>query len=129
MLQPVWYLAHPIKADEKYSTQQNLDHIVHLTKLFYECGIYVVAPYHTVMLALDDNNPEHRRMGMEANHAALIKLGRLLLVGHKFSEGMKGEFELIAKLRDGGDWMNLVGYSDEMLKGFCHRFNNRLIGY
>lgn len=129
MPQAVWYLAHPIKGDEKYTVQQNMDHIVHLTKLFYECGIYVVAPYHTVMLALDDNKQEHRRMGMEANHAALAKLGKLLLVGHKLSEGMKGELQLVVDLRNEGDWLNLIGYTDKMLEHFCHRYEKRLIGY
>jgi hypothetical protein len=96
--------------------------------LFYECGIYVIAPYHTVMLALNDDNPEYRRMGMEANHSAIRKLGKLLLVGHKLSDGMKGEFQLVCDLREDGDWMNLISYNDERLKHFCHHHNNRLIG-
>lgn len=126
MSQPVWYLAHPIKPDDKYTVQQNLDHVVHLTRLFFECGIYVAAPYHTVMLALDDDNLEHRRMGIEADLVVLAGLKHILLVGHKMSEGMKEEFKLIVDLR--GDWMNLVGYTDQMLKHFCHHHNNRLIG-
>lgn len=126
MSQPVWYLAHPLKPDDKYTVQQNLDHVVHLTRLFFECGIYVAAPYHTVMLALDDDNLEHRRMGIEADLVVLAGLKHIILVGHKMSQGMLGELKLIVDLQ--GDWMNLTGYTDQMLKHFCHRHNDRLIG-
>lgn len=124
--QPVWYLAHPLAPDDKYTVAQNMAHIVHLTRFFFDQGIYVTTPYHTCMLALDDTNREHRRMGIEMDLSVLHRLGRIICVGHKLSKGMIEELKMIQDLKDNGDWINLVGYNDEAIKRFCYQHHRRL---
>lgn len=109
----VWYLAHPLKPDDHYTVEQNMDHVVKLTRLFFEHNVYVCTPYHTTMLALDDDNIEHRNMGIEADNEVLKLLNRIILVGHRISFGMNAEMELI--IAQGGEVKNFVGLPDEML--------------
>lgn len=92
----IWYLAHPLAPDEHYTFQQNMDHVVHMMRLCYDLGYYVVAPYHTICLALDDTNLEHRRIGLEVDCNLVRKLDGIILVGHKISSGMQQEL-LVAR--------------------------------
>lgn len=124
--QPVWYLAHPLAPDEFFTVEDNMAHVVHLTRLFFDQGVYVTTPYHTCMLALDDTNTEHRRMGIEMDLTVLRALTRIICVGHKCSKGMVEELNLIQKWGDVGDWFNFVGQNDEALMRSCYQHHKRL---
>lgn len=87
----VWYLAHPLAPDDKFNFQQNMDHVVHMMRLCFDEGFRVVAPYHTICLALDDDNLEHRRIGLESDCYVVKRLGRIIFTGHKMSSGMAQE--------------------------------------
>jgi len=125
MKRSVWYLAHPLKPDEQYTVEQNMAHVVHMTRLFFEEGVYVCTPYHTCMLALDDTNLKHRAMGIEMDKAVLTKLNRIILVGHKVTVGMREELELIHS--EGGAWENLTGLSDAKIHEYIETFRDNFI--
>lgn len=125
-IHPVWYMAHPVAPDDKYTLAQNMDHVVHLTRLFFDEGVYVCTPYHSCIMALDDNNIQHRRMGIEMDFTVLRKLERVICVGHKLSSGMEAELNLIKAMN--GSWLNLVGFDDYTLREFCKAHSRKLTG-
>lgn len=112
----VWYMAHPLASDESYTRERNMEHVLHMVRLFFSEGIRVVAPYHTIMLVLDDHNPDHRRIGLETDLAVVEKLGRVILCGHKISRGMR--FELEASR---GPYVSLVGKKDSEVREWCRQ--------
>lgn len=102
----VWYLSHPLAPDDRYTFQQNLDHTLHMLRLVLDEGYHAIAPYHTHCLVLDDQNHQHRCIGLETDVGVARALGRIILCGHKFSSGMQIEAEsCIAKI-------NLIGLKD-----------------
>lgn len=114
--EPVWYLAHPLASDGRYSYQQNMDHAVKMVRLFYDCGVRVICPWHTLCLALDDTNLEHRRIGLEVDCNVVRSLGRIIMVGHKVSSGMECELAMIMERGENGRVLNYVGWKDETIK-------------
>jgi hypothetical protein len=109
----VWYLSHPLAPDDKFTFQQNMDHVIHLMRICYEEGVMVIAPYHTICLALDDDNPRWRRMGLECDCNMARLMGYVLLTGHKLSSGMNHEAQESMACKSGGIIRNLIGYNDE----------------
>jgi hypothetical protein len=112
----VWYLSHPLAGDDKYTFEQNMEHVIHVMRICYEEGWMVIAPYHTICLALEDDNPEWRRMGLECDCNVAQKLGFMLMTGHKISSGMGHEAEASMRCKTGGIVHNFVGYNDEELR-------------
>ena len=112
----IYYLSHPLAPDDEYTFQQNMDHVVHLIRLFYEEGWHVIAPYHTICLALPDDNIEYRITGLEVDCNVCRKIGNVILTGHKFSSGMRHEFEQAMTCRSGGIIHNFIGYNDDELR-------------
>ncbi len=112
----VYYLSHPLAPDERYTFQQNMDHVIHLIKLFYAEDMYVIAPYHTICLALDDDNPVHRVIGLEVDCNVCRTLGNVMLTGHTFSSGMKHEATEAMRCKTGGMIHNFIGYNDDELR-------------
>lgn len=108
----IWYLAHPLAPDDRFTFQQNMDHVVKLMRICYEEGWYVIAPYHTICLALDDDNEEWRRIGLEVDCNVVKKFGRILLTGHRCSSGMCHERDTCLDFQYGGLVYNFVGYND-----------------
>lgn len=90
---PVWYLAHPVAPDEHFTFQQNMDDIVACLRLCTEAGIQAIAPYHTLLLFQQDDNDAERKFGLECDCAVVKKLGRIILAGHKISNGMACELQ------------------------------------
>lgn len=119
----IWYLAHPLADDESYTFAQNMEHVVKLMRIFYEEGWYVVAPYHTICLALDDDNAEWRRIGLEVDCNVVRKLGKLILTGHKLSSGMRNEF-LSCMETPGGVVHNFIGFTDDQLRTILRELKN-----
>jgi hypothetical protein len=112
----IWYMSHPLAGDDKYTFEQNMEHVVHTMRIFYEEGWMVVAPYHTICLALWDDNPEWRRLGLECDCNIARTLGFMVMTGHKISSGMKNEAEAAMRCKTGGVIHNFVGYNDEELR-------------
>lgn len=114
MTDAVWYLAHPISADKQFTAQQNMDHVVKLCGILLNRSIKVVAPYHTHLLCLDDNNETHRKIGLETDCAVARALGRIVLTGHKLSDGMKAELAACPT----AIIVNLIGMPDSMMTDY-----------
>lgn len=112
----VYYLSHPLAPDDRFTFEQNMDHVIHLVRLFFEEGYMVIAPYHTICLALDDANDEWRRLGLECDCNVARKLGNMMLTGHKLSSGMNNEFEQAMCCKTGGIIHNFIGYNDDELR-------------
>src|SRR5688572_27930392 len=86
--EPVYYMAHPLAPDDKYTYDENMAHVLEMMEFFYkECNVRVVAPYHTMCLVLPDREPKWRRVGLEVDLVVVRALNRLILVGHKISSG------------------------------------------
>jgi hypothetical protein len=121
--EPVFYLAHPLAPDDKYTFQQNMDHSVRMIRLCFDEGFRVVAPWHTICMALDDTNSEHRRIGLEVDCAIVHKLQRIILCGHKISRGMGLELSMIVSITS-RNTINLVGMDDETARCYlrAHKF-------
>lgn len=109
-VEPVWYLAHPLATDELYTYEQNMEHIVTTLRfLIRDCKLRVMAPYHTMCLALDDADDEERRIGLETDLSIVRQTNRVILAGHKISSGMTDE--LLAAVKSSGYVWNFVGLS------------------
>jgi hypothetical protein len=119
---PVWYLSHPLAPDERFTFQQNMDHIVHIMRICYEEGYRVVAPYHTICLALDDREEKWQIIGLECDCWVVRKLGYVLCVGHKLSSGMQCEVEEAMHVT--GVIANFVGYNDDELRAALRYLKN-----
>lgn len=117
----VWYLAHPVAGDEKFTIGQNLTHSLEVARIVWDAGYRVILPWHTHCLFLDDSNPEHRATGMECNRQILESVGRIILVGHKLSGGMEAEAKIVSSLI-GGVLIDLIGVSDRDLTTYLRRF-------
>lgn len=117
MYEPVWYLAHPLTTDDKYTFDQNMAHVLKVARIIIDNGIRVIAPWHTLVLCLDDENPQHRKLGLEIDCHVVEKLGRIICTGHKISTGMAAEMRACANVH--GDMANWVGVHDTMLQHRC----------
>lgn len=107
-VEPVWYLAHPLATDELYTYDQNMEHVVTTLRfLIRDCKLRVMAPYHTMCLALDDADDEERRIGLETDLTIVRQTNRVILAGHKISSGMTDE--LLATVKSSGYVWNFVG--------------------
>lgn len=124
---PVWFLAHPVAGDEKYSYDDNIGsneeetvgHIIQCLTMCFRAGLYAIAPYHTLCLALDDADENDRTMGTITGLSLIRSLKRVILSGHKISRGM--EAEVAACLDCGGQILNMVGVAD---KDFVYELRN-----
>ena len=114
---PVWFMGHPIAPDEKHGfVNENLTHVNKLVRIFYNAGFRVVTPYHNLVATLDDANPEMRRVGLEVDCVMVQMLGRLILTGHKISNGMQIELDALVELypeaHTEGRVLNFIGIPD-----------------
>lgn len=112
-------MAHPIAPDDRFTYEQNMQHILDMMQFFYvECGIRVIAPYHTMCLVLPDDQPEFRRIGLEVDLVVVRALGRLILAGHKISSGMKDELVAVCESYQGGIVHNFTGWTRPQIKQY-----------
>jgi hypothetical protein len=82
-----WYLAHPVADDDKYTREQNLEHVLKMLKLCWEEGFPTVAPYHTTCLIFTEH-PEFVEPCLAMDVDVVCKLGKMIMAGHKVSNGM-----------------------------------------
>lgn len=92
----IWYLAHPVASDGHSSLKENLIHTLEVSKIVWDAGFRIIAPWHTHCLFLDDTDKEHREAGMEVNRSIVRVCRGVILTGHKLSSGMLEE-KLIAE--------------------------------
>lgn len=115
--EPVYYMAHPVAPDDKFTYQQNMDHILEMMKFLYvECNIRCVAPYHTMCLVLPEHEPIYRKIGLEVDLVIVRQMRKLILVGHKISTGMRDE--LTAASESNSSILNFVGWKNASIKQF-----------
>lgn len=114
--QPVWYLSHPLAPDEHMTFQQNMDDVIRIMRICFEEGVRVIAPYHTICLALDDDNSEWRRIGLETDCYVAQKLGRIILSGHKLSTGMQNECDAAMKCKTGFHLLDIRGLHEDEIR-------------
>lgn len=100
----VWYLSHPLAADDKYDFMTNVAHAKQMMRMCYDAGYRVIAPYLSIIEVLDDNNFEHRRIGLECDCYVAHALGRIIMTGHKRSSGMLHEHDAVVRRVD--EWNN-----------------------
>lgn len=112
----VYYLSHPLAPDDRFTFDENMAHVVHLMRIFFDEGWMVIAPYHTICLALPDANDEYRRLGLECDCNMARMMGNMVLTGHKLSSGMKHEMEQAMACKKGGAIHNFIGYNDDELR-------------
>lgn len=106
--EPVFYMAHPVASDPKFDYEQNVTHIIEMMRFFFrKARVRVSAPYHTMLLALEDTDDAERREGLETDLCIVRCMNRLILVGHKISSGMQDE--LYAASEAGATIWNFVG--------------------
>jgi hypothetical protein len=112
----VWFLAHPVAGDERFTYAQNMAHIEWVARECFRAGLLVIAPYVLTCRILDDALPADRALGMSVNDGVIRGLGRLLMCGHKRSSGMQHELELVTTLLTHHVW-DFVGIADAELPG------------
>lgn len=88
------YIAHPIGGD----VVENIQNVLDIVKKINLGQKYVVpfAPYVTDVLALDDDKPEEREIGLRNCYHILssLKIDELWLYGPRVTAGMLAEVEL-----------------------------------
>jgi hypothetical protein len=120
----IYYMSHPLAPDERFTFDENMAHVVHLMRIFYEEGWMVIAPYHTICLALPDSNDEFRRLGLECDCNMTRMMGNMVMTGHKISSGMRNEMEQAMACKRGGIIHNFVGYNDDELRAALRFLRN-----
>lgn len=112
----VYYLAHPLTPDDRFTYEQNMAHVLEMVRFFLDNDVHVIAPYHTHCLVLDDQNEKHRELGLEIDVRVVKSLKRIILVGHKQSRGMTIEREACESIR--GTVHDFVGATRAEIKNF-----------
>lgn len=113
---PVYYLAHPLASDERFSKTANMRHVLKVMEILMRENFMVVAPWHTQALVLDNEKPEDQEFGLTCDCEIVRKLGRIILTGHKVSNGMWRELQALPY---GGHVYNMVGVKDNVLGFFA----------
>lgn len=111
----IWYLAHPVSRDDKYTTEQNLDHALKIQKILFEAGIVTVMPWHSYCLTYGSAEGERLAKCLKMDCQIVKLLGKLILVGHKLSYGMAVEFDALD-----GEFIDLIGVPDKHLAEAAH---------
>jgi hypothetical protein len=114
----VWYLAHPLAPDDKFTYEQNMEHILHMLRICYEEGVYAIAPYHTMCLVLKNSEYKDVLFGLECDIGVVKALGRTILCGHKISKGMALE------LSHSRVSMDLTGLTDAAVRSQLRRIES-----
>jgi hypothetical protein len=112
-MREVWYLAHPVSPDQRFSFDDNMAHVLKVARICHDAGFKVCVPWYADCLYLDDTNAEHRAAGLAMDVALAAQLGRIILVGHRLSGGMSKETDAVRIA--GGTVLNLVGVADDDL--------------
>ena len=87
------YIAHPISGNVEDNIDEVLQIVRHLNLI--DSGIVPFAPYLVDVQALDDNNPDERKRGIENGHALFHSgvVDEVWLYGPTISKGMAAEID------------------------------------
>lgn len=121
----VWYLAHPVAADDQFTYAQNMAHCLHMLKLCWEEGFRCVAPWYELCLIFDETNMANRIAGLEADCKIVTALGRIILTGHKVSRGMQTELTALSSV-EGYKVIDVTGFDDVEARETLRWYKNRL---
>lgn len=80
------YICAPLGGD----VERNLENVKQYARFALGCGTAPVVP-HFYSLFLDDHNPKHRKLGMEAGLHLLEGCDEMWVFGDKTSPGMEAE--------------------------------------
>lgn len=98
MLDGLIYLAHPIRADESFTFDQNVEHVGKLCRKLNLASIPAAAPYLSMFGYFDDANESERALGFVMNRRFMSGCSALLATGHKWSTGMRAEYKMAYEL-------------------------------
>jgi hypothetical protein len=110
----LWYLSHPVRPDERYTAEQNLDHTLVVLKILWDAGFNVIAPWHSLCLALK-NEPHDAAVierALRLDCDVVKSCDGIILTGHRKSNGMERELEGLAPF---SSLFNLIGIADSQL--------------
>lgn len=116
MSRPIWYLAHPVSPDARFTFEQNMAHALVVARIADDVGFKVCLPWYADCLYHDDSNASHRADGLAMDVEIARLVGRIMLVGHRISSGMQAE--LAAVMAAGGTVLRAVGVPDQQLGRF-----------
>lgn len=110
----LFYLAHPVAADELHGVEDNLAHTLKMLRMVHEAGISVICPWFADIKAFDDTTYETRKTRMVVQKTLLLLCGgNIILTGHKLSSGMEEELDVVQLGR--GRILDFIGVPDEEL--------------
>jgi hypothetical protein len=108
----IYYLAHPVKGDEKYTTEQNLQHALIVQSILWEGGYATIMPWWTYCEVYGAGIPgKTLEKFLQMDVETLRRCDGLILVGHRISHGMRVE----ANAADDADMtvIDLTGIPDD----------------
>lgn len=77
----LYYMAHPIKPLPGGTIEDNIKSSLFWYRHLLVNGLHVVAPYFGLLQALDDFNPEERKLGMYIDNLVKPRTDGLVVVG------------------------------------------------
>jgi len=95
----VYYLAHPIAADDLHTVEENLEHILVIQDILRKHNIFAVAPYWTYvkMYGSGRGKPDFSFF-IEGDKECVRRMGNIILAGHRISYGMEQELSALEGL-------------------------------
>lgn len=103
----IYYLAHPVRPDSQFTEKQNLEDVIQIQKLLWDCGVWTIIPWYTNVLIRPNtvNIDEY----LVFDEECVRRCDGIILSGHRLSDGMKAELK--AAREAGLDVINLIGVS------------------
>ena len=105
------FIAHPVRGD----IGGNMEKIINICKEIHNQNVIPIAPYLVSLQYLDDNIPNERFLGIEANLELFHRgyIDELWLFGDRISKGMEREILLAIELN-----IPIVPKTEEVKKDF-----------
>ena len=94
----LYYLAAPLAPEKGETVESNLARAKRYLRKFNLDGYHTIAPWIGLVESLDEEDPEHRRLGMEVATRALRLCGGIILCGPRVSSGMLAELDIAEEL-------------------------------
>lgn len=110
----LWYLAHPIAPDSKYSTEENLKHALKVQEILRGHDIWTVAPWFSWVTLYGASKEGEVETFLRYDEAVVEALNfNVIAAGHKLSSGMQRECNFA--INNNGNVHILVGTPDRKL--------------
>lgn len=110
----LYYLAHPVAADERFTFEQNKAHVLKVLSSIHNLGIDVICNWYADICFLNETDFETRERCLKRDCDLVGRLDGIILTGHKLSSGMVRELEVVEDYNrwnreDAWPIVNLVG--------------------